>query len=79
MNWFQEIVCPLGAISPVEISVGAALMHSKVFYARAKDECWLWTGSHNLTAMQHKASTAKLLCCFMAVWTNSRLFMRCGT
>jgi len=38
-----------GAISPVEISVGAALMHSKVFYARAKDECWLWTGSHNLT------------------------------
>lgn len=39
-----------GALSPVEIKGGAALMHSKVFYARAGNECWLWTGSHNLTA-----------------------------
>jgi hypothetical protein len=38
-----------GALAPVEIKNGAALMHSKVFYARAGRECWLWTGSHNLT------------------------------
>jgi hypothetical protein len=25
-------------------------MHSKVYYAEARDECWLWVGSHNLTA-----------------------------
>jgi hypothetical protein len=25
-------------------------MHSKVFLARAGTQCWLWTGSHNLTA-----------------------------
>ncbi len=25
------------------------LMHSKVFYARHGNECWLWTGSNNLT------------------------------
>lgn len=39
-----------GAQAPIEIRNGAALMHSKVFYARAGRECWLWTGSHNLTA-----------------------------
>jgi hypothetical protein len=38
-----------GALAPFEIKNGAALMHSKVFYARAGRECWLWTGSHNLT------------------------------
>jgi hypothetical protein len=38
-----------GNLSPFEKKVGAALMHSKVFYARAGRECWLWTGSHNLT------------------------------
>jgi hypothetical protein len=38
-----------GAFSPVEKKASAALMHSKVFYARAGNECWLWTGSHNLT------------------------------
>jgi hypothetical protein len=38
-----------GSLLPVEIRAGAALMHSKVFYARHRDECWLWTGSHNLT------------------------------
>jgi hypothetical protein len=38
-----------GASAPFEIKNGAALMHSKVFYARAGRECWLWTGSHNLT------------------------------
>lgn len=38
-----------GKLSPVEVKVGAALMHSKVFYARTGNECWLWTGSHNLT------------------------------
>jgi hypothetical protein len=25
-------------------------MHSKVFYSEAGDKCWLWVGSHNLTA-----------------------------
>lgn len=38
-----------GALAPVEIKNGAALMHSKVFYARTGRDCWLWTGSHNLT------------------------------
>src|SRR5206468_1460240 len=31
-----------GALSPVEIKVRAALMHSKVFYVRSGRECWLW-------------------------------------
>lgn len=35
---------------PQEKKVGGALMHSKVFYAEAPDKCWLWVGSHNLTA-----------------------------
>jgi hypothetical protein len=35
---------------PTERGVGSALMHSKVFYAEAGDNCWLWVGSHNLTA-----------------------------
>jgi hypothetical protein len=39
----------LGALLPYETKNGAALMHSKVFYARRGSECWLWTGSHNLT------------------------------
>jgi hypothetical protein len=39
-----------GKIAPYETKNGAALMHSKVFYARKGAECWLWTGSHNLTA-----------------------------
>lgn len=34
---------------PEEKKLGPALMHSKVFYAEAGDDCWLWTGSHNLT------------------------------
>ena len=39
-----------GAKSPEEKKVkGAALMHSKVFYARSGNRCCLWTGSHNLT------------------------------
>lgn len=38
-----------GNLLPKEKKNSAALMHSKVFYARADDECWLWTGSHNLT------------------------------
>jgi hypothetical protein len=25
-------------------------MHSKVFYSEAGEDCWLWVGSHNLTA-----------------------------
>ena len=40
----------LGAQTPVEKGVGPGLMHSKVFLARADNRCWLWTGSHNLTA-----------------------------
>ncbi|BBO06295.1 hypothetical protein SG09_56450 [Bradyrhizobium ottawaense] len=40
----------LGSLTPVERGVGPGLMHSKVFYARAGEQCRLWTGSHNLTA-----------------------------
>ena len=40
----------LGAQTPVETKVGRGLMHSKVFFARAGDQCWLWAGSHNMTA-----------------------------
>ena len=40
----------LGAQTPVEKHVGRGLMHSKLFFARAGGQCWLWTGSHNLTA-----------------------------
>jgi hypothetical protein len=40
----------LGSQLPVETGVGSGLMHSKVFFARAGHRCWLWTGSHNLTA-----------------------------
>jgi hypothetical protein len=35
---------------PYETGVGPGLMHSKVFFARNGNKCWLWTGSHNLTA-----------------------------
>ncbi len=34
---------------PTEKKVGHALMHSKVFYAEAGENCRLWVGSHNLT------------------------------
>ena len=40
----------LGAQTPVEKGVGPGLMHSKLFFARTDNRCWLWTGSHNLTA-----------------------------
>lgn len=40
----------LGSQLPYENGVGPGLMHSKVFFARAGRRCWLWTGSHNLTA-----------------------------
>jgi hypothetical protein len=40
----------LGAQTPHEIAVGRGLMHSKVFLARMGNQCWLWIGSHNLTA-----------------------------
>lgn len=40
----------LGAQTPVEKGVGRGLMHSKVLFARADSKCWVWTGSHNLTA-----------------------------
>jgi hypothetical protein len=39
-----------GKLAPREKKNIASLMHSKVFYARSGQECWLWTGSHNLTA-----------------------------
>lgn len=38
-----------GALSPTEKKIGAALMHSKVIFARSGQNCWLWTGSHNFT------------------------------
>jgi hypothetical protein len=40
----------LGSLTPVERGVGPGLMHSKVFLATAREQCRLWTGSHNLTA-----------------------------
>jgi hypothetical protein len=40
----------LGDKTPVEKGVGRGLMHSKVYFARREQQCWLWTGSHNLTA-----------------------------
>jgi len=46
----------LGAQTPVEKGVGPGLMHSKVFLSRAENRCWLWTGSHNLTASVRVAS-----------------------
>jgi hypothetical protein len=48
-----------GSQSPHELKVGAALMHSKVFYARSGQECWLWTGSHNLTANATQGSNCE--------------------
>jgi hypothetical protein len=40
----------LGDKTPVEKQVGRGLMHSKVFFARSGRDCWMWVGSHNLTA-----------------------------
>ena len=48
-----------GSLLPVEKKVGAAIMHSKVFYARAGRECWLWTGSHNLTGSATQGSNCE--------------------
>jgi hypothetical protein len=49
-----KVYVHLGSLTPVERvprKTGlAALMHSKVFFARNRRHCWLWTGSHNLTA-----------------------------
>lgn len=45
-----KIYYHLGSQLPSETGVGPGLMHSKVFFARAGEKCWLWTGSHNLTA-----------------------------
>ena len=46
----QNLYIHLGVKTPVEKLVGRGLMHSKVFFARKGDQCWLWVGSHNLTA-----------------------------
>jgi hypothetical protein len=45
-----KVYVHLGSLTPVERGVGAGLMHSKVFFAKAGNQCQLWTGSHNLTA-----------------------------
>jgi hypothetical protein len=52
LHWLApgNIYYHLGSQTPYETGVGPGLMHSKVFFARAGDKCWLWTGSHNLTA-----------------------------
>src|SRR5215469_7472610 len=34
----------LGDKTPIEIGVGRGLMHSKLFFARVGEDCWLWTG-----------------------------------
>ena len=39
-----------GGQAPQEVRAWGPLMHSKIFYARRGSGCWLWTGSHNLTA-----------------------------
>lgn len=41
----------LGGTTPEEKTVGRSLMHSKVFLAEGNQDCSLWVGSHNLTAM----------------------------
>lgn len=41
---------------PYEKKVGSALMHSKVFYSEAGEQCWLWVGSHNLTGSATQGS-----------------------
>jgi hypothetical protein len=46
-----KVYVHLGSLTPVERGLGAGLMHSKVFFAKAGNQCRLWTGSHNLTAM----------------------------
>ncbi len=46
-----KVYIHLGGITPEEKTVGRALMHSKVFLAEGDNECTLWVGSHNLTAM----------------------------
>jgi hypothetical protein len=52
LHWLApgNVYYHLGSQSPYETGVGPGLMHSKVFFARAGNKCWLWTGSHNLTA-----------------------------
>lgn len=45
-----HIYLHLGSKTPVEKRVGRGLMHSKVFFGRRGRNCWLWVGSHNLTA-----------------------------
>jgi hypothetical protein len=49
----DRVFIHLGGVSPREIGgkpFGLPLMHSKVFYARSESNCWLMTGSNNLTA-----------------------------
>lgn len=41
----------LGGTTPEEKKVGRSLMHSKLFLAEGSQDCSLWVGSHNLTAM----------------------------
>lgn len=52
LHWLApgNVYYHLGSQLPYETGVGPGLMHSKVFFARAGRKCWLWTGSHNLTA-----------------------------
>jgi hypothetical protein len=45
-----KVYVHLGLLTPVERGLGPGLMHSKVFFAKAGNQCRLWTGSHNLTA-----------------------------
>jgi hypothetical protein len=46
-----HIYIHLGGTTPEEKGVGRSLMHSKVLLGESDEECQLWVGSHNLTAM----------------------------
>lgn len=64
LNRLHRLITPnlyvhWGALAPVENKNGAPLMHSKVFYAQKGRECWLWTGSHNLTANATQGSNCE--------------------
>jgi len=46
----NRIYVHFGGVTPYETNVGASRMHTKLFYARANEQCMLWVGSNNLTA-----------------------------
>jgi hypothetical protein len=47
------------------------LMHSKVFFTRSGDDCWLWTGSHNLTATAMLGLNCEAAVTVKGTWKDS--------